>query len=257
MIGVGAALLGSAGISGLSSLFASRTSAKGQAAANAANLKIAREQMTFQERMSSSAHQREVKDLRAAGLNPILSATGGRGASTPAGQTATMQNEAPDLSNVGPSAMAALRLTQDLKNLQATNEQTKQATSNLKVARMESLAKIAQTVAQTRIANNAANISDIPGTAAKTLMDKAGEAKDQILSGTHPIQETISTQLNDGLDLIRNAPASARDIITREYQNYGQERQAYKKRLDDWKKEFTRLNKRRPTASEVRKHGPN
>lgn len=60
------------------------------AAVNQANIELSQEQMNFQERMRNTAHQAEVADLRAAGLNPILSATGGNGAAVPSGSLPTL-----------------------------------------------------------------------------------------------------------------------------------------------------------------------
>lgn len=69
--------------SGIASFF-------GQKSANRTNIKLAREQMAFQERMSNSAFQRAMADMRAGGLNPILAA--GKPASTPGGATTKVEN---------------------------------------------------------------------------------------------------------------------------------------------------------------------
>lgn len=65
--------------------------ALGQHSANKQNARMAREQMAFQERMSSTEIQRRTQDLLAAGMNPMLAVSQG-GASSGPGARAEVQS---------------------------------------------------------------------------------------------------------------------------------------------------------------------
>lgn len=72
----------------------------------------------WQEYMSGTAHQREVQDLRAAGLNPILSAYG-RGATTPTGSQASISDLGQAVATGANSGVAYKQMVENLKKTKA------------------------------------------------------------------------------------------------------------------------------------------
>lgn len=95
---------------------------RGAQETNAANIQQAREQMAFQERMSNSAYQRGMDDMKKAGLNPMLAFSQG-GASTPTGTMAKLEN--PRMGDAIKGAMGTAEKINQYQQQRATIENTK------------------------------------------------------------------------------------------------------------------------------------
>lgn len=108
-------------LAGIGSIVSAFIGSDSQKKTNEANRQIARENNAFQASMANNAHQRQVADLEAAGLNPVLAA-GGSGAASPQGSVAKMENPdrseriAEGLQKMTSNSMAAKALSKELQS---------------------------------------------------------------------------------------------------------------------------------------------
>lgn len=125
--------------------------------ANKSREEQAEKQMAFQREMRQSAYQDAVKDMRKAGLNPMLAYQQG-GAAVPAGAMASVDDVVtPAVS----SALSAKRLREDIENIRADTSQKEQQEKLLKAQQQKTAVDTVTAFEQNKIAAAEADLKQL------------------------------------------------------------------------------------------------
>lgn len=109
------------------------------------NRREAKKNRKFQKSMSNTAHQREMADLKKAGLNPLLTGKYG-GSSTPSGAMGQTRNPMEGLPQAS-SAMSALKQSKGLVQAQILNQNSATAVNNANALKIKAET---ESISQTR-----------------------------------------------------------------------------------------------------------
>lgn len=173
---------------------------KGAAEANAANAAMSWQQMNFQERMSNTAHQREILDLQKAGLNPMLSVRYGQGASSPPGAMATMQNE------YGGAVTAAKEMALLMSEIKLKEAQAKDAEASAKVKAFPASVSETASDAVTKIKEGARPVAD-------AVMDAVLPRVEGAASAIGAGRDRAVAAAVEAAEAIRDLPARVREKV--------------------------------------------
>lgn len=156
----------------------------GQQDTNSANQANAQAQMDFQERLSNTAYQRQVKDMEAAGLNPMLAYVKGGGASSPSGAMATYQSPVSGAAQAASSA----QIPSNIRSTQATTKQTGAQTEYL-------------TGSQTELTNQQINNLKTENDKAKAVVDNLKIEYQNLIKQGYNLTE-VGNQIRKNIDVM-------------------------------------------------------